>query len=190
MTTGTETFQGADANLNADVQQTNQTINIASPVALQLIVDNCDTAAAYYCGLFGAKVFSGQVIPGMSNPSITGEVGTSANGSPEALATRTIVIGNHAINLVSKQYVSNLLNIPVKRLGEQKNTLPVVITVNVDNVSLFLDRAAVLNATVVKGLTTADDGSEFAYIRGQEGYVWCLTNIIAVNAAGGVLHGN
>ena len=104
------------------------------------------------------------------------------------LATKTVVIGNAAFNLVSKQNVSNMLNIPVKKIGDQKNTLPIIITVNVDNVAEFLERATQQNAEVVHGLTTTTDGAEVAYIRGQEGYVWCLTNTMAINAAGGIIH--
>ena len=44
MTTGSETVQGT----NTAAEQMNRVINIASPIALQLIVNNCDRAAAYY----------------------------------------------------------------------------------------------------------------------------------------------
>ena len=182
MTTGSETVQGTGTT----AQQTNQVINVASPVAFQLVVDNCDRAAAYYRNLFGAKVLSGKIIPNVANQFDTRELGNAADGSDEALATKIIVVGNVAINLVSKQNVSNTLNIPVKKIGDQKNTLPIIITVNVDNVAEFLERAIQQNAEVVNGLTTTADGAEVAYIRGQEGYVWCLTNAMAVNIAGGI----
>jgi uncharacterized glyoxalase superfamily protein PhnB len=184
MTTGSETVQGT----NTAAEQMNRVINIASPIALQLIVNNCDRAAAYYRQLFGAKVLSGQIIPGVANQSDASELGNAADGSDDALATKTVVIGNTAINLVSKKAMSSLLNVPVKRLGEQKKSTPIVITINVDDVAQFLERATQQNAEIVQGLTTNTEGHQLAYIRGQEGYVWCLTNTTAINAAGGATH--
>ena len=184
MTTGSETVQGT----NTAAEQTNQVINVASPIAFQLVVNNCDRAAAYYCNLFGARVFTGKIIPGVANQFDISKLGNAVDGSDDALATKTLVIGNAAINVVSKQNVSEMLNIPVNQVGEQSNTLPIIITVNVDDVALFLERATEQNAEVVQGLTTTADGAEVAYIRGQEGYVWCLTNTMAINAAGGIIH--
>ena len=182
MTTGSETLQDTPTS----AQQTNQVINVASPIAFQLVVENCDSAAAYYRNLFGAKVLSTKITPNVANQFDVDGLGNAANGSAEALATKIIVVGNVAINLVSKQNVSNMLDIPVKKIGDKKNTLPMLITVNVDNVSEFLERAIVQGAKVVQSLTTTADGSEVAYIRGQEGYVWCLTNAMAINVAGGI----
>ena len=179
----------------SDTTETTQTtttqqapLNVTAAVAFQLIVENTHSAAAFYQKLFGARVFTTGILPGVANTSDNLITEVATTGTEEALATRTIVIGNTAINLVSKQNISDALGVPCNETGETTNTLPVVITVNVDNVATFVERATEFNAELVQDITTTTEGTQTAFIRGQEGYLWCLTNTSAINTAAGVPH--
>ena len=162
---------------------TKRVTDISSTVTLQLIVENTETAATYYQRTFGASIFRSAIIAGAANKP--GALTEAANGTEEALATKTIVIGNTAINLVSKKTAAQIAGVKEKTAGDVGG-LPVILTVQVANIQTIVDQATANNAKVVQGTTTTAQGDKVAYIRGQEGYLWCLTQGMAVNTAGGV----
>ena len=73
-------------------------------------------------------------------------------GTGETLATYTNSVSNTAINLMSKQHISDTLGVPTKKAGKKISMLPVTITMNVDHIAIFSLYATEFNAQLAQDI--------------------------------------